>query len=85
MNKTQDLARKSDLRKKIDNASLKLAVIATPIVLATSAHADESNAIDMGTLGLTGLATAAATVFAIKASPSLMMWGYRKVLGFIGR
>ncbi|MEB3755189.1 hypothetical protein I2F62_12840 [Acinetobacter sp. MD2(2019)] len=62
-----------------------VAVVALPVVLAASAHAAEDNAIDMGSLGVTGISVAAATVFAIKASPSLMMWGYRKILGFIGR
>lgn len=72
-------------RSLLNVATTKLAIVATPVVLASSAFAEDTNSIDVGSLGITGLAAAAATVFAIKAGPSLMMWGYRKMLGFIGR
>lgn len=58
---------------------------ATAVAFGVSSVAFAADEIDVGTLALTGLGTAAASVFAIKASPSLMMWGYRKILGFIGR
>jgi len=85
MSKEQNVQRKQDLRNKVNALATKAAVLATPVVFAAAAHAEESNSIDIGTLGMVGLTSAAATVFAIKASPSLMMWGYRKILGFIGR
>ena len=85
MSQVQNNQRKKDLQSKVNRISTKLAIAATPLVLAVSAHAEETNSIDMGTLGITGLSVAAATVFSIKAGPSLMMWGYRKILGFIGR
>ena len=84
MTQQQNAKRKEGLQQKVNRLSTQAAIIATPIVLISAAHAEEA-AIDVGTLGLTGLSAAAATVFAIKASPSFMMWGYRKILGFIGR
>ena len=85
MSHVQNAQRKETLRSKVNTATTRLAVIATPVILATSAHAAEDNSIDIGTLGITGLTAAAATIFAVKAGPSMMMWGYRKILGFIGR
>lgn len=85
MSQQQNQQRKKTLRSKVNTATTKLAIIATPFVMSASAMAAEDNSIDLGTLGLVGLTSGAATVFAIKASPSLMMWGYRKILGFIGR
>lgn len=76
--------KKPTVSERVNTATTKLAIIATPVIFATVAHAEEST-IDIGTLGITGLAVAAASIFTIKASPSLMMWGYRKILGFIGR
>ena len=85
MSQQQNQQRKETLRSKVNAATTKLAIIATPVVMSASAMAAEDNSIDLGTLGLVGLTSGAATVFAIKAGPSLMMWGYRKILGFIGR
>lgn len=85
MSQVQNENRKKELTAQVNKFATKVAIIATPVVLATSAFAEESNSIEMGTLGIVGLSTAAATIFAIKAAPSLMMWGYRKVLGFVGR
>lgn len=85
MSQEENKQRKETLREKINTATTRLAVVATPVVLAASAHAEETNSIDIGTLGITGLTAAAATIFAVKAGPSMMMWGYRKILGFIGR
>lgn len=85
MSQQQNQQRKETLRSKFNTATTKLAIIVTPVVMSASAMAADDNNIDVGTLLLTGLSSAAATVFAIKASPSLMMWGYRKILGFIGR
>ena len=85
MSQQQNQQRKETLRSKVNTATTKLAIIATPVVMSASAMAAEDNAIELGALGLVGLSAGAATVFAIKAGPSLMMWGYRKILGFIGR
>lgn len=85
MSQVQNANRKKELTARFNKFATKVAIIATPVVLATSAFAEESNSIEMGALGIVGLSTAAATIFAIKAAPSLMMWGYRKVLGFVGR
>lgn len=84
MTQAQNEQRKDTLRNKINHASTVVAVAVTPLIMATGAHAAEGD-IDIGTLALGGLAVAAASVFTIKASPSLLMWGYRKILGFIGR
>ncbi|WP_312967889.1 hypothetical protein [Acinetobacter gerneri] len=73
---------KLTLRQKVNNVTTKIAVVATPIILATSAHAED---LDIGDLSLGGLGVAAAGIFAIKAGPSLLMWGYRKILGFVSR
>lgn len=85
MSEVQNKQRKETLRQKLNTATTRLAVVATPIILSSSAFAAEDNSIDIGTLGITGLTAAAATIFAVKAGPSMMMWGYRKILGFIGR
>ena len=75
----------SALRQKLNHATNVAAVaVGTAMASGITMAADE-NTIDIGTLALSGLTGAAAAVFAIKASPSLMMWGYRKILGFIGR
>ena len=73
----------SALRQKLNHATNVAAVAAGTALVSVGAFAADE--IDIGTLALTGLSGAAAAVFAIKASPSLMMWGYRKILGFIGR
>jgi|GEM_PF-1160173 len=80
----QQDAQSSALRQKFDRAVNTVAVTAGTTLVSVAAFAEEST-IDTGTLALTGLTAAAASIFAIKASPSLMMWGYRKILGFIGR
>lgn len=77
-------AQPSALRQKFDRVVNTIALTAGTTLVSAAAFAEESN-VDIGTLALTGVAGAAASVFAIKASPSLMMWGYRKILGFIGR
>lgn len=84
MSELQNQKRKEDLRSKLNTFANRAAVIATPILFAAAAHAEDSS-IDIGTLGLVGLASAASTVFAIKASPSLMMWGYSQILKFTNR
>ena len=75
----------SALRQKLNHATNVAAIAAGTALVSVGTFAAEENTIDIGTLALTGLTGAAAAVFAIKASPSLMMWGYRKILGFIGR
>lgn len=76
---------KDSAMDKANRLGTKLAIVATPVLFSAAAFAADESAIEIGTLAITGLASAAASVFAIKASPSLMMWGYRKILGFIGR
>lgn len=78
-------AQPSALRQKLNHATNVAAVAVGTAMASGITLAAEDNNIDIGTLALTGLTGAAAAVFAIKASPSLMMWGYRKILGFIGR
>lgn len=78
----QLVQQKKDLRSRVNETTTKLAVIATPVIIATGAHAAETD-IDVGTLALGGLAVAAAAVFAIKAGPALLMWGYGAILGFL--
>lgn len=79
-------AQPSALRQKFNRAVNTVAVTAGTTLVSVAAFAAEGdNTIDTGTLQILGLSAAAASVFAIKASPSLMMWGYRKILGFIGR
>ena len=78
-------AQPSALRQKLNHATNVAAVALGTAMASGITMAAEENTIDIGTLALTGLTGAAAAVFAIKASPSLMMWGYRKILGFIGR
>lgn len=73
------------LLKKSQDIATKFVVASTPLLVIASAHAADDNTITTGTLGVNGLPLAAASVFAVKAGPSLMMWGYRKILGFIGR
>ncbi|MBF7691717.1 hypothetical protein [Acinetobacter pollinis] len=85
MTQVQTIKRKDTLRNKLNNATTKFAVVATPVIMATGAHAADGNSVDVSSLALTGLGAAAASVFVIKAGPSLLMWGYRKVLGFVGR
>ncbi|WP_096911227.1 hypothetical protein [Acinetobacter colistiniresistens] len=81
----QQDAQPSALRQKFDRAVNIVAVTAGTTLVSVGAFAADANTIDTGTLQIVGLTAAAASVFAIKASPSLMMWGYRKILGFIGR
>ena len=85
MEQVQKDAQPSALRQKLNHATNVAAVaVGTAMASGITMAADE-NTIDIGNLALSGLTGAAAAVFAIKASPSLMMWGYRKILGFIGR
>ena len=84
MTQAQNVQRKQTLSEKVNHATTVAAVVATPVLMATGAHAADGD-IDVGTLAVGGLAAAAAAVFAIKAGPSLLMWGYRKILGFVGR
>lgn len=83
MTQEQNVQRKQTLREKVNHASNVAAVAATPVLLASNAMAAEGD-IDVTGLALGGLGAAAA-VFVIKAGPSLLMWGYRKILGFVGR
>lgn len=84
MTQAQNEQRKNTLRDKVNHASTVAAVAATPVILATNAMAAEGD-IDVSSLALGGLGAAAAAVFVIKAGPSLLMWGYNKILGFVGR
>jgi len=84
-NEVQKDAQPSALRQKLNQATNIALVTAGTALVSVSTFAADDNSIDLGTLGLTGLTGAAAAVFSIKAGPSLMMWGYRKILGFIGR
>ena len=84
MTQAQNEQRKNTLRDKVNHASTVAAVAATPVILATNAMAADGD-IDVSGLALGGLGAAAAAVFAIKAGPSLLIWGYRKILGFVGR
>lgn len=81
----QQDAQPSALRQKLNHATNVAAVAVGTAMASGITMAADDNTIDIGTLAITGLTGAAAAVFAIKASPSLMMWGYRKILGFIGR
>lgn len=76
--------KKSSFSTRLNRVTTLASVVVVPTLMSV-AHAADDNTINIGSLGVTGLTTAAASVFAIKAGPSLMMWGYRKVLGFIGR
>lgn len=76
----QEQNKKQDFRSRVNDTTTKLAVVATPVLMATGAHAED---IDVGTLSVGGLAVAAAAVFAIKAGPALLMWGYGAILGFL--
>jgi len=78
----QNKAKKQDLRSRVNDSTTKLAVVATPLIMATGAHAADGD-VDIGTLAVGGLAVAAAAVFAVKAGPSLLMWGYGAILGFL--
>ena len=84
MTQAQNEQRKQTLRDKLNHASTVTAVAATPVILASNAMAADGD-IDVSSLALGGLGAAAAAVFVIKAGPSLLMWGYRKILGFVGR
>lgn len=84
MTQAQNEQRKDTLRNKINHASTVVAVAATPVLLASNAMAAEGD-INVTGLALGGLGAAAAAVFVIKAGPSLLMWGYKKILGFVGR
>lgn len=86
MEQVQKDAQPSALRQKLNHATNVAAVaVGSAMASGITLAAEGDNTIDIGTLALSGLTGAAAAVFAIKASPSLMMWGYRKILGFIGR
>lgn len=84
MTQAQNEQHKQTLRDKLNHASTVIAVAATPVILASNAMAADGD-IDVSSLALGGLGAAAAAVFVIKAGPSLLMWGYRKILGFVGR
>ena len=70
------------LPSKINSATNKAAVVAVPLLVASASHAND---IDVGTLAVGGLVAAAAAVFAIKAGPALLMWGYNAIMGFLKR
>ena len=84
MSNQQNEQRKQDLRTRVSDKTTKLAVVVTPMLMATGAHAADGD-IDIGTLAVGGLAVAAAGIFAIKAGPALLMWGYGAILGFLKR
>lgn len=71
---------------KVNHYTTVAAVAVTPLLIASTAMAaDEGATLNVGTLALSGLSVAAATVFAIKATPKLLLWGYGQILGFIRR
>lgn len=80
----QEQNKKQDFRSRVNHTTTKLAVLLTPVLMATGAHAAEGD-IEIGTLAVGGLGVAAAGVFAVKAGPSLLMWGYGAILGFLKR
>ena len=84
MTQAQNEQRKVTLRNKITHATTVAAVAVTPALIASNAMAAEGD-IDVSGLALGGLGAAAAAVFVIKAGPSLLMWGYKKILGFVCR
>lgn len=77
-------SKKSSFSTRLNRVTTLASVVVVPTLMSV-AHAADDNTINIGSLGVNGLTTAAASVFAIKSGPSLMMWGYRKILGFIGR
>lgn len=72
-------------KQKVSTLTNRVAAVGLTLLATGAAMAAEDYTINVGTIAVTGLATAAAGIFAVKASPSMMMWGYRKILGFIGR
>ncbi|MCY6411056.1 hypothetical protein QTA56_02750 [Acinetobacter sp. VNH17] len=80
----QNEQRKQDLRSKVNDITTKVAVVATPLIMATGAHAADGD-VDVGVLAIGGLAAGAAAIFAVKSAPSLLMWGYNQILGFLKR
>lgn len=76
--------KRPSMASRVNHITTVVAVAVTPVFMSV-AHAADDNTINVGSLGVVGLSSAAGTVFAIKSGPSLMMWGYRKILGFIGR
>lgn len=72
-------------KQKVSTLTNRVAAAVVPLAVTASAFAAEDNSVVVTGLVLTGLGTAAASIFAIKSSPALMMWGYNKILGFIGR
>ncbi|MEN8392535.1 hypothetical protein ABFP25_15640 [Acinetobacter indicus] len=82
-NQVQNQAQKPTLKQRLDRATTVASVAVLSLGASSLALADDVTL--PADLVVGGLGVAAAGVFAIKASPSLMMWGYRKLLGFIGR
>lgn len=82
-NQVQNQAQVPTLKQRFDRATTVASVAVLSLGASSLALADDITMPPELVVG--GLGTAAAAVFAIKASPSLMMWGYRKLLGFIGR
>ena len=72
-------------KQKVSTVTNRVVAVVLPLAATASAFAAEDNSVVVTGLVLTGLGTAAASIFAIKSSPALMMWGYNKILGFIGR
>ncbi|ENX34255.1 hypothetical protein F889_02919 [Acinetobacter colistiniresistens] len=72
------------IRGKVDNATTKLVVIGTPLLMAANANAADGD-ISIGTLAIGGFAVGAAAIFAVKSGPALLMWGYNAILGFLKR
>lgn len=64
--------------------AVNAATVAAGAVLVSAPAMAEDIALP-ASVGVAGLAAASAGVFAIKAAPQFIMWGYGKLLGFIRR
>ena len=67
----------------IINRASTAAAVATGAVLMSSTVFAADETISLGAVGVGGLTTPVAGVFAIKAAPKFLMWGYGQLMGFI--
>lgn len=75
----------SQKTKNLVNRASTLAAVATGAALASGVTIAADETISLGAVGVAGLAVAAGGVFAIKAAPKFLMWGYGQLLSFIKR
>lgn len=75
----------SQKTKNLVNRATTVATVATGAALASGVTMAADGDIELGSVGVAGLAVAAAGVFAIKAAPKFLMWGYGQLLSFIKR